>query len=360
MLDLAPPIPLFEMAQVNMNNGLMSGLMDRWPEDLVIAPVPGYSPTFGWNLAVGGGYFLEPKGSDNEVAPSLLGGFVWVADNGSHAYGLGANLHLLDDRLRIKAGAGFADLRYRYYGIGDENDRGLSIDILQTAPLYFASGTWRLWKSLYAGLGYVNSEVESRVRLALESENGFFDPSLTVQVAGMMIPVQWDSRDHEQFPTRGVLVSGRSMFYRKDFGGDFDADTHMLSANYYYPVGERDVLALRAYGRTTNGDAPFFLLSTFGGSKDLRGYPAGRYRDRMMYALQGEYRRQINEKWIATGFAGFGEVAEKVSEFGGRLLPAAGVGARFVISQKHRVSLSMDIAFGRDGGEVYIGIGEAF
>jgi hypothetical protein len=32
-------------------------------------------------------------------------------------------------------------------------------------------------------------------------------------------------------------------------------------------------------------DTPFFLLSTFGGSSDLRGYPSGRYRDRMMYAI---------------------------------------------------------------------------
>ena len=80
----------------------------------------------------------------------------------------------------------------------------------------------------------------------------------------------------------------------------------------------------------------------------------------MMYAVQGEYRWQINEKWIATGFAGFGEVAHSASEFGNNFLPAAGVGARFVISQKHRVSLSLDYAFGKDGGEIYVGVGEAF
>ena len=72
---------------------------------------------------------------------------------------------------------------------------------------------------------------------------------------------------------------------------DFDAETYKLAVNNYRPMGEQNVLALRAVLRTTVGDdAPFFLLSTFGGSTDLRGYPSGRYRDEWMYALQGEYR----------------------------------------------------------------------
>ena len=110
----------------------------------------------------------------------------------------------------------------------------------------------------------------------------------------------------------------------------------------------------------TGDDAPFFVLSTFGGSTDLRGYPGGRYRDRMMYALQSEYRWHVSDKWILTGFAGFGEVADKASDFGEDFLPAAGVGARFVISQKHRVALSADVGVGNDGAEFYFGVGEAF
>jgi outer membrane translocation and assembly module TamA len=125
-------------------------------------------------------------------------------------------------------------------------------------------------------------------------------------------------------------------------------------------MGEQNVLALRGVLRSTSGEAPFFLLSTFGGSTDLRGYPSGRYRDAMMYALQGEYRWQYSDRWIFTGFAGFGEVADDFSRFGRELLPAAGIGARFVLSQKHRVGLSADIAVGKDGTEFYFGVGEAF
>ena len=150
------------------------------------------------------------------------------------------------------------------------------------------------------------------------------------------------------------------MLYSKDLGGDFDAETFMVNLNRYIPFRENDVLALRGYFRTTSGDAPFFIKSTFGGSTDLRGYPSGRYRDNAMYALQGEYRWSVSNRWILTGFVGVGEVAPDVGEFGDNFLPAAGVGARFVVSDKHRVSLSFDVAQGKDGTEYYVGIGEAF
>jgi hypothetical protein len=104
--------------------------------------------------------------------------------------------------------------------------------------------------------------------------------------------------------------------------------------------------------RWTEGDAPFFLLSTFGGSTDLRGYASGRFRDRMMYAAQTEYRWQFSDRWIFTGFVGFGEVADRFSNFGNNYLPAAGVGTRFVLSKEHRVGLSFDVATGTEGTEV--------
>ena len=175
-----------------------------------------------------------------------------------------------------------------------------------------------------------------------------------------MIPLNFDSRDHEQFPRDGWLFNTTVSLYRESVASDFDATIVNLNVNRYLPMRQQDAFAWRAVVRSASGDAPFFLLSSFGGGKDLRGYPSGRYRDSKMYAVQGEYRWQFNESWIFTGFAGVGEVAEQFSEFGDNFLPAAGVGARYVISKKHRVSLSADIAVGNDGTEFYFGVGEAF
>ena len=93
-----------------------------------------------------------------------------------------------------------------------------------------------------------------------------------------MIPIQIDSRDHEQFPRNGWFVKAQTVLYRESEGGDFDAETYKISANHYFPVRETDVLATRLMVKSASDDVPFFLLSTFGGTTDLRGYPSGRYR----------------------------------------------------------------------------------
>jgi hypothetical protein len=350
-----------DVDDVPMTGNPLSSLIPKWPSDLVVAPVPGRSPQVGWNLAVAAGYFFEPKEENSDVPPSVLGAYGFFAENGSNVYGAGVKLNLLNDKLRITAGGGYADVRYRFYGIGrEQGDLGLSLDILQEGPAYFANARWRLFGRFYAGLGYLGGHIDTRLRIVPEDPRQFFDPTLGLDVGAISIPLEIDSRDHEYFPRSGWLWKADARFYRDAFGSDFDTETFKISANHYWPMRETDVLATRLVVRATGEDAPFFILSSFGGSTDLRGYPGGRYRDRMMYALQSEYRWQVNDRWILTGFAGFGEVASSASDFGEDLLPAAGVGARFVISKKHRVALSADIAAGNDGTEFYFGVGEAF
>jgi hypothetical protein len=369
--EISFEIPAMEAGDLVGDGGLHLGnadasgnplkrLVQKWPEDLVVAPVPGRSPQLGWQLTLGIGYFFGSEGEDSDTPPSIVGGFGMAAENGSYVYGGGVFLHLLDDDLRVRAGAAYGDLRYRFYGIGnDANARDIYIEILQTMPLYFTTATYRVWKDLYVGLGYSGGTVNTRPRIVIP-EADLVDPLGDLNIGAWLIPFEWDSRDHEQFPREGWKIDGNAMIFRQSAGSDFDAETYKIAGNYYVPIGESHVLASRAMLRWTEGDAPFFLLSTFGGSTDLRGYPSGRFRDRMMYAVQTEYRHQLNDRWILTGFVGVGEVADQWSNFGNNFLPAGGVGARFVLSKKHKVGLSFDIARGKTGTEYYFGVGEAF
>ncbi len=351
-----------DLGDLDFEGNASKGFANKWPEDLVVAPVPGRSPQLGWQLTLGVGYFLTPKDEESDTPPSILGGFGMTSENDSYAYGGGVYLHLLDDDLRVKAGAAYADVRYEFFGVGtDFNRLDLSIFIRQKMPLYFGTAAYRVWKKLYAGLGYMTGTVETTATIdfAIPDPN-LVNPLGDLDIAAWMIPIEWDSRDHEQFPRSGWKVEGRAMIYNESAGSDFNAETYKIAGNYYLPMRERDVLATRLMMRWTEGDAPFFIKSSFGGSTDLRGYTSGRFRDNMMYALQTEYRWQFNNRWIFTGFVGVGEVAERFSDFGDYYLPAAGVGARFVLSQKHRVGLSFDVARGRTGTEYYVGVGEAF
>jgi hypothetical protein len=112
-----------------------SSLLSWLPEDLVIAPVPGYSPEFGWSLALLGGYFLDLDKPHPDTPPSIVGLLGWYAQNGSYAVGAGGRFNLLNDKERIGLAAGYGDANYRFYGIGDDaGDRGLAtFDRLEAA-----------------------------------------------------------------------------------------------------------------------------------------------------------------------------------------------------------------------------------
>jgi outer membrane protein assembly factor BamA len=282
-----------------------------------------------------------------------------TTENNSSAYALAGNLHFLNDRLRVAAVVGNVDFRYRYWGTGgDAGDAGVSVNIRQQAPVSYLSGRYELFPNLYAGLGYLLGKTETSLRLPLPA--GLDDPTLAIDMAAVQLPIDYDTRDDRYFPRSGWLASVRATFYRESVGSDFDADIVTLAVNHYLPLRERDVLATRAYFKSAGGSAPFFLLSSFGGKTDLRGYDMGRYRDNMMYAVQAEYRWRYSKKWVFTGFAGVGEVADNLGGFFNELLPAGGIGARFMLSEKHQVSLSADLSFGKHGGQFYFGIGEAF
>lgn len=348
----------FGVDDANTSLNPFKKLSSIWPEDLVLAPIPAYSDQLGWSLTLAGAYFLSIGEKNADVLPSAIGGFVAGAENGSDAYGAGTHLRLRGDKLRIKAIAARADIRYRFYGIGNSNS-DLDIDILQKGPLYRLSASWNVWKKLYVGLGYRYGSVDTRIQIR-EDPPPDLGPVYDVNLGAIAIPIQIDSRDHDNFPRSGWLISADTLLYRESVGSDFEGEVYRLSANHYHPMRDEDVLASRVVLRSAGEDVPFFLLSTFGGGTDLRGYPSGRYRDHRMYAVQTEYRWKFNNRWIFTGFVGVGEVAEQFTEFGRNFLPAGGVGARFVLSEKHKVGLSVDVATGKDGTEFYFGVGEAF
>jgi len=359
--EIAPGDESFDSAGAAFSGNPMASALSWWPQDLVVAPIPGYSPEFGWTLALTGGYFLELAGRDNESRPSLVGAFAMSAENGSSAYGAGGRFHLLGDRLRVNAGVGRLDFEYRFWGIGDDaGNEGRSRDIRQRGSIAYVAGQWELLPDLYVGAGYLNGSTEVTLKEGQMTVPAVIDPTVDVDLAALQIPVDLDTRDDEYFPRDGWLASLRAGLYRESFGSDFDTEVVSLAVNRYVPVRERDVLAYRFFFRSAGEDAPFFLLSSFGGKTDLRGYEVGRYRDELMYTAQAEYRLHYTERWILTAFLGAGEVADSVDGFLDEFLPAAGVGARYVLSEKHQISLSVDVSVGRNGSQFYFGLGEAF
>ena len=80
-----------------------------------------------------------------------------------------------------------------------------------------------------------------------------------------------------------------------------------------------------------------------------------------MFATQAEYRIELRKRLGVVGFGGAGAVARRWGDFrSDQLLPAAGAGLRFTLDKKNHINYRIDVAFGREGRTISIGIGEAF
>ncbi|HET7538030.1 MAG TPA: BamA/TamA family outer membrane protein, partial [Candidatus Didemnitutus sp.] len=169
--------------------------------------------------------------------------------------------------------------------------------------------------------------------------------------------LQWDTRDDQFYPTTGSFANFSAMF----FGGDREYQTYRAEWNNYRSLGEDRVLGLRAFARTTGGDAPFYALSQFGMGSDLRGYTNGKYRDKAMFATQAEYRQFLTYRWGFVLFAGVGEVMPGFDQINwDNLLGSVGGGIRFRLSKENPVNMRFDWAYGKDGAATYLQVNEAF
>lgn len=335
---------------------------NRIIEDLVIAPIPISNPTLGTGLAVvvmpfyhlGEGSPL----SNTTVAAGLM-------SSGSWAIGASQSTRLRDDNWRIDGMLAYADVRYRFYGKGaDAGTAGESVPIVQKGFLFAPELLYQGLPRTFFGVRYRGMRVET----AIEGSHGVLPPqiasvlpnSVTIFSSGFGPRITLDTRDHDMSPSSGALVDLRANLADESFGSDFDYQTFELSGNYYRRAW-KGVLGFRAYACRASERTPLFDLCFYGAGSDLRGYEAGRYRDRAMFATQAEYRFPLGGRWGGVVFGGWGKVGASFEDMKNQTdLPSIGAGIRWLAAQKARVNLSVDIARGRDDTGVYVYVKESF
>lgn len=171
----------------------------------------------------------------------------------------------------------------------------------------------------------------------------------------------YDSRDQQFYPRQGWLAEAALLGEQRATGSDFEFARFSLDVARYWPLGRKMVVAAQVVAQFTGGNAPFFNLSQLGGTKRLRGYPDGKYRDRHLLLGQAEWRFPIIWRFKGALFAATGAVFGTAGE-GLRWRPEGGGGLRFEFDRKQQIHLRVDYGVGDGNGNsgFYLTFGEAF
>ena len=328
--------------------------------DLLFAPVPFSNPSTGTGLAGGVVAFYNPNNGPQQWISGA--GVVWT-ERGSKGVAGFHSMSVNDDRFRIMALVSYFDAVQKFYGIGiADGDRG---EVLELANKTFNAklhAQMRVFPGGYAGVQYrlMTTNARPRDEPVATQPPPLDEMDSTLSMLGPTFT--YDTRDSQLQPHGGVYASASWLFGVNALGNTFRHNKLTLIGSAYFPFGEETVLATNARVCAADGDVPYYDLCLFGSGAALRGYTSGRYRDGASWAVQGEIRHRFTRRWGGTAFFGMGGIAPSIGKFvdEGNLLPAAGLGVRYLPFRGNDVQLRLDVAVGYNSHGVYLGIGEAF
>ena len=223
----------------------------------------------------------------------------------------------------------------------------------------------KLQNRVFAGLLY-----EYQRLLAVDYQPGGLFDQLTVvgrnpyHISGAGLSLTYDSRNNAFAPDRGGFLQVFFNHFAPAFGSDFRYTNYVVDFRRFLTIYRRQVLAIQAYGFFNSGDVPLRSLASFGGSNSMRGFYDGRYRSKNQVVAQAEYRVPLFWRLGAVGFAGIGNVGNRVGDLNfNELKYSYGGGVRVALNKKERLNLRIDYGWGVGEGlsnGLYFQLGEAF
>jgi hypothetical protein len=284
-------------------------------------------------------------------------------NNGTRALGVGGRLYLKENKYQTTLAIITGRANFDFFGIGRIPGRpAISVPLSLDGTIYFGEGMRNVGRNIFVGPRYQYRRLGAG-RDGPPREGGFEVPAIDIRStsAALGLHVQRDLRDSTFYPTKGSLFDFTADFFDQAWGSRREYQSYKIAYNGFKQIANKQVFAYRLMACSANGSVPFYDLCLYGFNSDIRGYTTGEFQNRRMFATQAEYRLDWRKRLGLVAFGGVGGVQRKWSDFRtDGLLPGGGVGLRFKLDKKNHINYRIDVAFGREGRTLSIGVGEAF
>ena len=329
----------------------------------IIAPIPISSPAVGSGLVLALGYVFKLDEDDELSPPSTLGLAGAFTSSGTRGGALGGRLYFSENKYQTTFALAKGRVNFDFYGIGRISGRdAIKVPLKAGGTVFFGEFLRNIGNDIFVGPRYQHRSLYARLD-GPQTPGGFEIPAIDEQAttAAIGFHIQRDKRNSTFYPTKGSLLDVTGDFFDQSLGSRRQYQYYKVAYNAYHKAGDKQVLAYRGMICSANQSVPFYDLCLFGVDSDLRGYTAGEFQNRRMFATQAELRRELKGLFGVVAFGGVGGVARRWNEFrSDQLMPAAGAGLRLKLDKKNNINYRIDFGVGRAGYTLSIGVGEAF
>lgn len=334
-------------------------------QKLVMFPVAYYTPETSAGF---GGVFIFNLNKEAEGKVSnILTTFSYTVKQQS-IFILSPRLFRREGRVEI-----YSNLRYffypsEYYGRGNETLKSDKEKFTENIFGLDFGVKHKFWGDFFFAphAGYQKhrvSKYETDKKVQSEIEQGFGD----FEQRSIGLNFGFDTRDYNNAPLSGHYYFIQfSRHWNKDANNRISSHVYnqfVLDLRNYISLGEKQTLATNFKIVEQEGTAiPFVFLQRLGGGGGaLRGYLAGRFRDKSAAIVQTEFRKDFHEKWAWAAFAGVGVVAPNTDTLlKNRRRHSIGGGIHYIIDSESRQKIRLDFGLGENDRGVYFVFGEAF
>lgn len=327
--------------------------------DFSVIGGPHYSTDskFGLGLVLAGTYNTGRMDS-LDTTPSNVGLYADATTAAHFSVALRGTTFTPQDRWRLNYDIDFSAVKTDYWGIGYEQ---CSDDANETAYRYLAVRSnlnfcRQLLPGFYAGVAVNFDYIDARSISDMRLFEGL--PRRTLNW-GPGVTLQYDSRDNITNAHRGVYLRLDQYFDPSWLGNKYPFYVNELTACYYRPLWRGAHLATQIHWRLTWGDTQWGVMSSLGGSRNMRGYFKERYRDKSEADVCVELRQHVWRRSGVVAWVGAATIFDQVRDIQWRrILPNFGVGYRWEF--KKNMNVRLDLGFGRGQKGFIFNINEAF
>jgi hypothetical protein len=301
-----------------------------------------------------------------------------------------------EERSFVRAEVGYEKaLTRRFFGFGDHSDESdessytdqtafaaVGLDIALPDPgsdIVLGVGLRGEWHAL-AG-GEVSGEPDTK-----DAFPGIYRDAEKQSLGWVELDLRYDTRDSQRQPYDGFAIGAAVHAALVQTGREVGAKFSVFGTKIFglpalfHDGGDEseenpptDTFAVQFDTVTTAGDLPFFATPSLGGRRFLRGFVAGRFRDRSAWHGSAEYRFWILPRGFAVpyaktfrvervGLALFTDVGAVENDwsdlFHARVRVSYGVGLR--VALERAAPFRVDLGFSEDGIQVTAGFGLPF
>jgi hypothetical protein len=343
-------------------------MSDTIPEDksgFFLLPLLYYTPDTRLAYGAAGVYYFKvpPKTEDQE--PTRVSYVQMLADYTQNkqldVWGIW-NIFTRNEDFLLKGEFRYRDFPDRFYGIGNasrtEDVEKYAYQLVSIKALALR----KLGQGYFAGLDY---SFTNEFGFSYEEGKLLGSGQITGYQGGIGSALGFvgikDTRDNVINAHKGRYAELSSYFYSPAFGSTFNFTNINLIYQTYKEIKPKHILAWQSVARWNFGDVPFLDMATLGSDEILRGYPRNRFRDHHFWATQVEYRYPLFWRLGLVHFAGLGDIYRRPSDLQfDRLKYSVGSGIRFTVNPAERLNIRFDYGYGREGGQFYFMVTEAF